>query len=108
MSQQVQVIFDHGKPVFVVVPYRDYVALTGQELMTDEDDAELVPFQVSDFIGNSIKVCRIEAGISQGELAERLGVTQGYISKIERRGHKVTDRLMQRVKEALGKPEETE
>lgn len=101
MNQQAQVIFDQGKPVFVVVPYRDYIALTGEDLVQKEGDAEFVPFQVGDFIRNPIKVARIEAGISQAELAIRLDVSQGYISKIEGHGHTVTERLMKRVKAAL-------
>ena len=101
MNQQAQVIFDQGKPAFVVVPYKDYVALTGEELVQNERDAELVPFQVGDYIQNPIKVARIEAGISQVELATLLGVSQGYISKIEGRGYSVKDKLMKRAKAAL-------
>lgn len=101
MNHQAQVIFDHGKPAFVVVPYQDYVALTGEEFTQKEEDAEFVPFRVGDFIHNPIKAARIEAGISQEDLASRLSVTQGYVSKIERRGHKVTERLIKRVKAVL-------
>ena len=54
---------------------------------------ELLPFVVRRYVENPIKALRIEAGVSQEELAQRLGVPQGYISKVERPGHKVTDRL---------------
>ncbi|MBF0371782.1 MAG: helix-turn-helix transcriptional regulator [Magnetococcales bacterium] len=101
MSQRAQVIFDNGKPAFVVVPYQDYVALTGEDLAPTEDDAEFVPFRVGDYIQNPIKAARIEAGVSQTALADKLEVSQGYISKIERRGYRVTERLMERVKIAL-------
>jgi transcriptional regulator with XRE-family HTH domain len=44
---------------------------------------------------------RIEAGLTQAQLAKRLKVSQGYVSRIEGRNYKVNDRLLARVKAAL-------
>ncbi len=101
MTTKAQVIFDNGKPRFVVVPYADYVALTGNAAKPLPGDNELVPFVLSDYIKNPIRVMRIEAGINQEELAQRLGVTQGYISRIESRNFQVSAELLARVNAAL-------
>lgn len=105
MSAKPQIIYERGKPAFAVIPYEEYLALTEQGgKSTRNDDDEYVPFVLSDYINNPVRVARIEAGINQEELAKRLGVTQGYISKIEGRNHKVSDKLMKRVKNILSDP----
>jgi DNA-binding XRE family transcriptional regulator len=101
MTTKAQVIFDNGKPRFVVLPYADYVALTGNDAKPMPDDNEFVPFVLSDYIKNPIRVMRIEAGLNQEQLAKRLGVTQGYISKIESRSFQASAKLLARVNEAL-------
>lgn len=98
MSAKPQIIYEQGKPAFVVIPYADYIEMTSP---TKSDDGEYVPFVLSDYIQNPIRVARIEAGLSQAQLAERLGVTQGYVSRIEGRNFKVSDILMLKVTTAL-------
>ncbi|MCB1908135.1 MAG: helix-turn-helix transcriptional regulator [Rhodocyclaceae bacterium] len=97
-----QIIFADGKPAFAVIPYDEYLALTlNRERQPASEDNELVPFVLSDYIENPIRVARVEAGLTQQELAARLNVTQGYVSKIEGRKFKVTPTLLQRVQRAL-------
>ncbi len=98
MSAKPQIIYEQDKPAFVVIPYADYIELTSS---TKSDDNEHVPFMLSDYIQNPIRVARIEAGLSQMQLAERLGVTQGYVSRIEGRNFKISDKLMLKVNTAL-------
>jgi ribosome-binding protein aMBF1 (putative translation factor) len=98
MSAKPQIIYEQDKPAFVVIPYADYVELTSS---TKSDDDEYVPFVLSDYIQNPIRVARIEAGLSQAQLAERMGLTQGYVSRIEGRNFKVSDKLMHKVTAAL-------
>jgi ribosome-binding protein aMBF1 (putative translation factor) len=98
MSAKPQIIYEQDKPAFVVIPYADYIELTSS---TKFDDNEHVPFVLSDYIQNPIRVARIEAGLSQMQLAERLGVTQGYVSRIEGRNFKISDKLMLKVNTAL-------
>ncbi len=100
-TTKAQVIFDNGKPRFVVLPYADYVALTGNDAKPLPDDNEFVPFVLSDYIKNPIRVMRIEAGINQEQLAKRLDVTQGYISRIEGRNFQVSAKLLERANQAL-------
>ena len=57
-------------------------------------DDEFVPFVLSDYIKNPIRIMRIEAGLNQTQLARRLGVSQGSVSRIEGRNYKVSDKLL--------------
>lgn len=47
---------------------------------------------------------RLERGLTQVELAERLGVDQSLVSKVERRERRVDAAELRRVCEALGIP----
>jgi ribosome-binding protein aMBF1 (putative translation factor) len=101
MKTKPQVIFDNGKPAFVVLRYEDYIRLAGED--AQPNDNEFVPFVLGDYIKNPIRVARIEAGLSQQELASLLAVTQGYVSRIEGRNFKVTNELLNRVKSTISK-----
>lgn len=101
MSAKPQIIYEHGQPAFAVIPYEDYLALIARDKGSNEDDEELVPFVVSDYIKNPVRAARVEAGVTQEELAKRLGVTQSYISKIEGRNYKASEKLMNRVRAAI-------
>lgn len=102
MNARPQIIFDHGKPAFAVIPYAEYVALTTNKRNRPKTkDDEFVPFVLSDYISNPIRVARVEAGLTQAELAKRLKVTQGYVSKIEGENFKVTPTLLNRATQAI-------
>ena len=103
MKNKPQVIFDNGKPAFVVLSYEDYNELIGGNADSQPEDTEFVPFFLGDYIKNPIRVARIEARLDQNQLASLLGVSQGYVSRIESRGFKVTQELLNRVKAAVSK-----
>ena len=96
-----------GKDEYVLLPVAVYRALkeeiedeiTGLE-GSAENDGEYVPFVLDDYVDNPVALARIKAHISQKELAERMGVSQAYISKVEAQG-KVTPKLLSRVQAAL-------
>jgi DNA-binding XRE family transcriptional regulator len=54
--------------------------------------------------GNNIRTCRERAGLTQEELAKRIGCTQAYISQIEQPDSRPTLGTVQRVAKALGCP----
>lgn len=89
-----QIIYENERPVFVVLPYQDYMNLA-------ENDEELIPFDVADYIANPLKVARIDAGLTQEELARRLDVSQAYIAKVEAPSYKPSDKLKGRVTAAI-------
>ncbi len=98
MNSQAQIIYNNDKPAFVVMPYKDYLAMTGQQKL---DKSEFVPFVLSEYIKNTIRLKRIEAGLNQKELAKLLGVTQGYVSRIESRSFQVPSALLDKVSSAI-------
>ncbi len=96
-----------GKPEYVLVPYRVYRALKSKiddalSKATSEEDYR--PFNLDKYVDNPVALARIKARLSQEELAQRMSVTQAYISKIERQD-KVTAKVLDKVLAALkGKP----
>src|SRR3989338_9766187 len=92
-----------GKDEYVLLSISVYTALreeiedelAGIEAAT-EDDNEYIPFVLENYVDNPIALARMKAHITQKEVAERMGVTQAYISKIERQ-EKVTLKLLERV-----------
>jgi ribosome-binding protein aMBF1 (putative translation factor) len=96
-----------GKEEYVLVPVAVYRALkdaienkVAKLKKQSAKDGGYVPFVLEDYVDNPVSVARIKAGWSQAELAERMGVTQAYISKVEAQD-KVSAKLMQRVTETL-------
>jgi len=96
-----------GKDEYVLLPVMVYKALkeeiedelAGLEAATEEGE-EYVPFVLDDYVDNPVALVRMKAHITQKELAQRLGVTQAYVSKIERQ-EKVTPKLLARVNAVL-------
>ena len=70
--------------------------MASNDRSTIQDDRD-----AGDVVGLSLKELRLAAGITQTEMAERLGVGQAAISKIEQRGD-VHISSLQRYVEALG------
>lgn len=97
MNAKPQIIYEHNEPAFAVIPYADYLKLVGNS----NEENETVPFLLNDYIQNPIRVARIQANLSQQDLAEKLKVTQGYISRIEGRNFKVSEKLRHKIINAL-------
>lgn len=93
----------NGRPAFVLVPYDKYLRLARTQSVKErlKSETELVPFEVSDYIKNPIRVARVKAGLTQLQLAKRLKVTQGYVSKIEARNFIVSESLMDKIATVL-------
>jgi DNA-binding XRE family transcriptional regulator len=95
---QPQIIYNgNNQPAYAVIPWQDYQRLAA----LDDDDNEVIPFDVANYIDNSIKAARIKANWTQTQLADALGVKQSYIAKIEGRTYKPTSTLLARVTSAL-------
>jgi transcriptional regulator with XRE-family HTH domain len=63
-------------------------------------DDKYVPFVLEDYVDNPVALTRMKAHLTQKQLAERMGVTQAYISKVERQD-KVTPMLIERSIKAI-------
>jgi len=103
MSAKIQFIIDaDGEPTHAVVPYADWLAVAGDAALSDEelfdmaraeDDGTRYPATVLDRLldgENPVKVFRDHAGLTQKQLAEKLGVSTGYVSQVERGGRRLS------------------
>jgi len=96
-----QIIYDEaGAPAFVVIPYTRFraiapdaaeVALSDEALfdraMTEKDHGAAVPREVMvRLVGgeNTLKVYREWRDMTQEDLAAKIGVSEGYVSQVER------------------------
>lgn len=94
-----------GKDEYVLLPINIYTAMRNQiesRLKKLKKYSEFVTFDPADYVDNPIALARINAGITQAELAKRMHVTQAYISKIEK-SEAITAKMMKKVKLALEK-----
>ncbi len=96
-----------GKVEYVLLPVATYNALHPQitEQLKHQDNEDYELFNPADYIDNPVALTRIQAGLTQEELAKQMGVTQAYISKIENQ-EKVTFKMLSKVKQALDNPQE--
>jgi len=82
-TEKVQIIEQNGVPAFAVIPYADYLALTGQG---DADEAT-IPHEVVGLATkndwNLVKAWRKHLGLNQKELAARARVSQPALSQME-------------------------
>jgi DNA-binding XRE family transcriptional regulator len=92
-----------GKVEYVLLPIATYQALRHQiteQLKQANEDQEYEVFDPADYIDNPVALARIQADITQEELARLMNVTQAYVSKIENQ-EKVTPKMMQKVTKAI-------
>ena len=59
-----------------------------------------VLFVLDDYVDNPVALARIKAGVTQEQLAQRLGVSQAYVSQLERRIN-VTSKMLDRIHIAI-------
>lgn len=95
-----------GKTEYVLLPVGIYNLLRReieQALKKKKyDNGDYIPFEVESYVHNPVALARINASITQEELAKRMRVTQAYISKLETQD-KVTAKVIKKVKEAIEK-----
>jgi DNA-binding XRE family transcriptional regulator len=92
-----------GKVACVLLPVAAYQALRHQiteQLKQATEDQEYKVFDPAKYIDNPVALARIQAGITQEELAKLMSVTQAYVSKIENQ-EKITAKMMQKVTKAI-------
>ncbi|MBA4502303.1 helix-turn-helix domain-containing protein [Marinobacterium marinum] len=95
----VQVIKQAGQPAFAVIPYDEYLVLlrANQRHLP----ARVVEMQTEGGLSR-IAAWRSYRGMSQSELAERLGITQSSVARLERVDVTPRQRTLERVAIALG------
>ena len=98
-TNKVQILEHNGRPAFAVIPYDDYLVLTGTPERTT------VPHEVVGMVvknnWNLVKAWRKYLGISQKDLASIAGVSQSAISQMERSSN-LRDATIEKLAAALG------
>lgn len=100
-----QTIDYHGKPAFVLVPWEDFMRVR-PILEGDKASATGIPQAVVEAHVlrdvPMIRAWREHIGITQGELAARMGVSQAAVAKLEKPDAKPRGATLKKVAEALG------
>ncbi len=81
----------------------DPIAVDFKKLATPiaaKKNADYVPFKLDEYVRNPVAKARIEAGLTQVQLAKRMKVTQPYIAKLEAQG-RVSKEKIEQVRAAL-------
>ena len=92
-----------GQVEYVLLPISVYEALSGdikRELKKNHRESDYVSFKLTDYVDNPVALARIEADVTQEELAKHMKVTQAYISKIENQ-KKVSAKVLRKTMAAL-------
>ena len=83
-------------------------------ILSGEQNDELVPIESTEYwqemeknrVGNLLAGARLKAGLSQAELAKKLGIRQNMISDYENGKRKYSDAMAKRLSETLKVKEE--
>ncbi|ENC6660168.1 MULTISPECIES: helix-turn-helix domain-containing protein [Aeromonas] len=98
----VQFICQDGEPKFAVIPYHQYLALTN---WSDKDAEGFVPQEVRELQSRKkislLAAWRTYKGVSQKELAQRLGVSPSAVAQVERIDGSPQKKTLQRIAAAL-------
>ncbi len=105
-----------GRPTHVILTIEEYRDLqkavanhpTVTEGLKRLQDPALKTYTMEEVarlvFGNNIRACRERDGLTQEELAKRMGCTQSYISQIEQPDARPTLGTLQKLAEAIGCP----
>jgi ribosome-binding protein aMBF1 (putative translation factor) len=96
----VQTILQNGRPAFVVIPYDEYLRWVPNAAADDSVPHEVMRYVLRE--GFSLaRAWREHLGLSQQEVARRIGITQAALAQIEaaKRPRKAT---LEKLAEALG------
>lgn len=103
-TDQHQIISQGGKPAFAVIPYDEYLELL-EHVGGRPDEEVLLPHEVvklSTLGGMSlIRAWREYLGLTQKEIAKRMGITQPAYAKFEMKGAQPRVATCKRISEAM-------
>lgn len=88
---------------FVLIPMANYKSKQKQFdklVSSTENDDEYFPLILEEIFHHPVVLARMKAGVTQVQLAELMGVTQAYISQLEKTEN-VSNAVISKVKKAL-------
>lgn len=96
-----QIIEDGGHPLFVLVPYKEYLALVDENAGEDVS----IPLAISRAANmedkSLVRAWREYKGLSQAEVAKRLGVSRPAYAQMEEKGANLRATTVHRLAAAL-------
>jgi transcriptional regulator with XRE-family HTH domain len=70
----------------------------------ENDVAKRSPLPIDVLVGQNIRICRLQKGLSQGELGRRIGVTFQQVQKYEKGANRVGASRLTQIADVLGVP----
>jgi transcriptional regulator with XRE-family HTH domain len=70
----------------------------------ESDVAKRSPLPIDVLVGQNIRICRLQKGLSQGELGRRIGVTFQQVQKYEKGANRVGASRLTQIADTLGVP----
>lgn len=95
-----QIIEKDGEPLFVLVPYEKYLDLTRQESVEPTIPHDVVELHILKD-KTLVRAWREYKGLSQKEVAERMGISQSAYSQMEREDARLRPATLQKIAAAL-------
>jgi DNA-binding XRE family transcriptional regulator len=96
-----QIIEDNGQPLFVLVPYAEYMA----SLNVEADETAVIPLAVSKAANiedkSLVRAWREYKGLSQADMAERMGISRPAYAQLEAKGANLRATTVHRLAVAL-------
>ncbi len=95
----VQFIEQNGKPVFVVIPYEDYIKMLPSEEVT-------IPHEVVGLVMkkgmNLVKAWRTYLRMTQTVVAKKAGISQAALSQMEKSENGLRTATLEKLANAMG------
>ncbi|MFZ3045904.1 MAG: helix-turn-helix transcriptional regulator [Desulfatirhabdiaceae bacterium] len=95
-----QIIRDNGVPMFVVVPYQEYLRLVEFQDIETTIPHEVVEKSLVEELG-LVRAWREYKGLSQGVVAKKMGISQAAYSQMERPGARLRKKTLEKIAAAL-------
>lgn len=96
-----QIIEHGGNPMFVIVPYEEYLELTGQK-----EESANIPVEVAEIAlleeKSLIRAWREHLGLTQEEVATRAGISRPAFAQMEAKDAKPRRATLGKIAAALG------
>ncbi len=89
-----------GQAEYVLLPIKTYEILKHEIEAALKHDQNYEVFHLQDYIDNPVAKVRIKANLTQSMLAEKMKVSQAYISKLESQ-KTVSEKVMLKVMKAV-------
>lgn len=100
----IQTILQDGKPAFVVIPFDEYVRLFPEA--SGDHEGKPIPREVVGLTISKrysiVRAWREYKGLTQTEVAERMGITQAALSQMESGEKRLRKATMEKLAVAMG------